>query len=210
MSRSESGGSDTIPADFWNLLLPLGHFAWHWARQCTDTRAFYVAALSMIFFLLDFVSGDLTLTGFQLWTWTSYLHCFGALEVCLGAQTWPDVLARRMRVIIAIVVPQIKGHNSAWPFPWIVKSTWKTKATIEGFSTLIPQTIHIHHWFIWGDDAFENLHNFSLWHISSFYSSHCKHAMSLQQQHSLYGWGNFMRTDWFVVCHQPHLCHSWR
>ena len=27
-----------------------GHFAWHWARQCTDTRAFYIAALSIIFF----------------------------------------------------------------------------------------------------------------------------------------------------------------
>ena len=28
----------------------------------------------------------------------------------------------------------------ALAFPWIVENTWKTKATLEGFSTLIPQT----------------------------------------------------------------------
>ena len=30
----------------------------------TDTRAFYIAALSVMFFFLEFVSGNLTLTGF--------------------------------------------------------------------------------------------------------------------------------------------------
>ena len=36
---------------------------WYWARQCTDTRAFYIDALSIIFFLdSSFVSGDLALT----------------------------------------------------------------------------------------------------------------------------------------------------
>ena len=33
------------------------------ASQCTDTRAF-ILLLSMIYFFLDFVSGDLALTGF--------------------------------------------------------------------------------------------------------------------------------------------------
>ena len=44
----------------------LGHFAWHWAHQCTDTRAFYIVArwaALYVFFVLDFVtgSGDLAL-----------------------------------------------------------------------------------------------------------------------------------------------------
>ena len=33
---------------------PLGHFAWHWARQCTDTSAFYIAALSISLFFLAY------------------------------------------------------------------------------------------------------------------------------------------------------------
>ena len=41
-----------------------GHFEGHWARQCTDTSAFYIAALSLYIFFLDFVSGDLAMTGF--------------------------------------------------------------------------------------------------------------------------------------------------
>ena len=60
----ESGDMGSIPDDCWNPLPRLGHFAWHWARQCTDTRAFYIAALSIIFSFLDFVSGDLALTEF--------------------------------------------------------------------------------------------------------------------------------------------------
>ena len=58
----ESGDMGSIPDECWNPLLRLGHFAWHWARQCTDTRAFYIAALSIIFSFLDFVSGNLALT----------------------------------------------------------------------------------------------------------------------------------------------------
>ena len=60
----ESGDVGSIPDDCWNPLQCLGHFAWHWARQCTDTCAFYIAALSIILFfqVLDFVSGDLALT----------------------------------------------------------------------------------------------------------------------------------------------------
>ena len=47
----ESGDMGSIPDECWNPLPRLGHFARHWARQCTDTRAFYIAALSIIFFL---------------------------------------------------------------------------------------------------------------------------------------------------------------
>ena len=55
-----------------------------------------------------------------------------------------------------------------------------------------------------GDDAFETLWNFFLWHVSSFYSSHSKHAMPFQQQHSFYRWGKFMST---CSRHRPALCH---
>ena len=72
------------------------------ARQC----AFYIAALSIILSFLDFVSGNLALTGFQLLTLTSDFHCFGALGVRPGARTRPHVLAWHMGVIIAIVEPR--------------------------------------------------------------------------------------------------------
>ena len=49
----------SIPEECQNALPRLGHFA---ARQCTDTRAFYIAALCIILLFLDFVSGDLALT----------------------------------------------------------------------------------------------------------------------------------------------------
>ena len=61
-SSSESGDLGSIPDECWNTLLSLSHFAWHWACLCTDTRTFYIAALSIIFFFLDFVSGYLALT----------------------------------------------------------------------------------------------------------------------------------------------------
>ena len=99
-SQSESGGSCSIPDGCWNLLQPLSHFAWHWASQCADTQPLYIAALSLCFFFLDFVSGYPAWTGFQLWTWTSNFHCFGALatwwlRVWPWARTWLHVLACR-------------------------------------------------------------------------------------------------------------------
>ena len=66
VSNRESGniGSIMIPDECWHALQRLSHFAWHWACQCTDTSAFNlnIAALSIIFFFLDFVSGYLALT----------------------------------------------------------------------------------------------------------------------------------------------------
>ena len=54
VSWSESRGSGSITSWCWILPPPLGRFAWHWlrhwARQCTDTRAFYIAALSIFSF----------------------------------------------------------------------------------------------------------------------------------------------------------------
>ena len=41
----ESGNMGSIPDDYWNLLLRLGHFVWHWASQCTLTRTFYIVVL---------------------------------------------------------------------------------------------------------------------------------------------------------------------
>ena len=41
----ESDDLGSVPNEWWNALPRLGHFAWHWARQCADTRAFYIAAL---------------------------------------------------------------------------------------------------------------------------------------------------------------------
>ena len=52
----------SVPAGYLTFLQPSYHFAWHWARQCTDTRR-HIAALSIMFLsFLDFVSGDLALT----------------------------------------------------------------------------------------------------------------------------------------------------
>ena len=78
-SRSESGNMVSI------LSAALCHCAWHWARQPTNACAFIAVSL-YIFYFLDFVTGDLVLTGFQLSTWTCDFHCFGALGV--GPAPW--------------------------------------------------------------------------------------------------------------------------
>ena len=81
----------------------------HW-----HTR-FFIAALSIISFFLDFVSGDLALTLYWLLTWTFDFHCFGALGVRPRAQTRPHVWNWHMGVIIAIVEPRGQNCKSAWP-----------------------------------------------------------------------------------------------
>ena len=43
----------SIPVACWNFLPPVCLFAWHWARQCTDTRAF-ILLCSLYFFFLGF------------------------------------------------------------------------------------------------------------------------------------------------------------
>ena len=43
-SSSKSRDLGSIPAKVWIPLQPLGHFAWLWALQCTDTRLFMCRA----------------------------------------------------------------------------------------------------------------------------------------------------------------------
>ena len=81
----------------------------HW-----HTR-FYTAALSIIFIFLDFVSGDLALTGFSPLTWTSDFHCFGALGVGPGALTRPYVQAWRMGGWQRLQSLGAKVTKGAWP-----------------------------------------------------------------------------------------------
>ena len=54
-------------------------------------------------------------------------------------------------------------------------------------------------WCVWNPLKFFPLTCFQ------FYSSHSKHAMPFQQQHSFYRWGKFMST---CSRHRPALCHS--
>ena len=91
---------------------------------------FYVAALSninVIFFPLNFVSGDLALTGVALSTWTSNFNCVGALWVWPVAQTRPHVLAWHMgsdySYCIALDLEQKCHRGLAIVFPWIARST---------------------------------------------------------------------------------------
>ena len=53
-------------------------------------------------------------------------------------------------------------------------------------------------WCVWNPLKFFPLTCFQ------FYSSHSKHAMPFQQQHSFYRWGKFMST---CSRHRPALCH---
>ena len=72
VSWSESGGSGSIPAGCWfsaEILCSPRPFCVALSLQCTDTCAFYIAELSIIFSFLDFVSCNLALTGCSLWTW---------------------------------------------------------------------------------------------------------------------------------------------
>ena len=62
VSRRESVDLGSIPSECWRSLPRLGHISWHWARQCTYTRTFYIDALPIIVFFFDFVSGNLALT----------------------------------------------------------------------------------------------------------------------------------------------------
>ena len=82
----------------WILLLRCSHFAWHWARQCTDMHAFYIAALTIIFFLgfrqwQSFTDRVLTLN-MNIWlplfwsTW-SWASCPDS-ATCAGLAHWRD------------------------------------------------------------------------------------------------------------------------
>ena len=118
----------------WNSLPPLGHFAWHWARQRTHARLLYCCALNFFFLLLNFVSGDLALTGFEFWTlnmniqlplvWNTWSHARGLdSATCAGLAHGQWLL--RLYCLVA------KVHEKSLPFfllEWskILKKIWPT------------------------------------------------------------------------------------
>ena len=75
--------------------------------------SFYIAALSLFFFL-NFISGDLefwmllrlAMTEFYLLTWISNLHCFAALGVGPRAKTQPHELAWNMSTDYSLCWPK--------------------------------------------------------------------------------------------------------
>ena len=116
-SHSKSDDLGSIPAGCLNHLPPIGHFAWHWTRKCTDTRAFIL--LRALFLLLGFrqrrfranrvVNLNTTIRLPLLWrTWTRALAPHSPFVN-------PHVRAWRMRVMTAIVEPRSKNHKSNWP-----------------------------------------------------------------------------------------------
>ena len=138
----------------------------HW-----HTR-FYIAALnvlSIIFSFLDFVSGNLAMTGIRLWTWTLDFHYFGALGVRPGAWTLPYVVAWLMGLIIVIVDPQSKITKVlSHCFSLNCQKYLKTMAYCDGFSTLTPQICCCLYKILWCRKWFSlswHTHNFWLYNI---------------------------------------------
>ena len=95
---------DSNPARCWNSLLPLGHFAWHWARQCTDTLALF-AKLSIICFFLDFVRGYFCTDRAVNFNTTILLPLFW--------RTWAGALASSRAQVLAWNVGKDHGYCTA-------------------------------------------------------------------------------------------------
>ena len=146
----ESGDMGSIPDEFWNPLPRLGHFAWHWARQCTDTRAFYIAAAVRplyIFFL-----------GFRQWrsradrvvnlNTTIRLPLFWRTWTRARASTRPHVLAWHMgRDYSDCRASELTDRQvSGFVYSWFLENTEKTKASSEAFLRLTPQTAYNLHY----------------------------------------------------------------
>ena len=94
----------------------------------------------------NFVSGDLTLTGFLTSDMNIQLLVFWSTEswawgqdsaICAGLAHGRDHSYCRA---LDSGSEQKSQKCLAFLFPWIVKNTWKTTATLENFSTLIPRT----------------------------------------------------------------------
>ena len=139
VSRRESGDLGSIPDDSWNVLQRLGHFAWHWARQCTDTRAFYIAVLSVISFSSTWIlsvanwqfRADRVLTLnmnilFPLF-WSTWSRARGPdSATCAGLAHRRDYSYCR--------ASELKLQKClASVYPWIVENTWKKWHTVRVF-----------------------------------------------------------------------------
>ena len=146
MSRSDFGDFGSIPDECWNALPRLRHFVWNWAaaRQCTDTRALYIAALLIIFFL-----------GFRQWRSRAdrvvNLNTTSLLPLFWRTWTW------------ALATGSTRPHVRAWHtgrdysncrtseltdrqvsgfiFSWFLENAEKTKASWETFLRLMPLTV---------------------------------------------------------------------
>ena len=136
VSRRASGDMGSIPAECWNSLQPLDHFTWHWARQCTDTRALYIAALSIIFFL-----------GFSQWQsranrvinlnttirlplfWRTWTRAWDSLTT-LAHMCWPGTWAENARDYSDCRASELTDSQvSGLIFSWFLENTEKTKAS---------------------------------------------------------------------------------
>ena len=126
----ESGDIGSIPDECWNLLQRLGHFVWHWVRQCTDTRAFYIAALSIIFFPW--------ISSVAIWRADRVVNLNTTIWLALFWRTWtrarastrPHVLAWHMgRDYSNCRASELTDHQvSGFVFSWFLENTEKTLA----------------------------------------------------------------------------------
>ena len=125
----------------WRILLQRrGHLAWHchWARQCTDMRAFYIAALSIMFFPLwsrqwRFRADRVLTLNVNIWlplfwsTWRSWSPARGQdSATCAGLAHGRDYSYCR--------ASQLKLQKClAIVFPWIIENTFKQWPTVRVF-----------------------------------------------------------------------------
>ena len=120
----ESCDMGSIPDDCWNPLQCLCHFVWHWAHQCTDTRASYIAVLFLGFrqSRADKVVNLNT---------TIQLALFWRTQTWALASTCPHVLAWHMdRDYSYCRASELTDRQvSGFVFSWFLENTEKTKAS---------------------------------------------------------------------------------
>ena len=138
-SCNKSGGMGLIPAECWNSWVPLCYFGWHWAGQCTDTRALYRCALHIFFFI-----------EFRQWRSRAYrvltLNMNIRLPLFWSTSSWTRGLESATCAGLALgrdcstcrASEQKSQRSLAILFPWNVENIWKTMAHCEEFSNLNP------------------------------------------------------------------------
>ena len=120
----------------WNSLLLLGHFAWHWARHCSDNM-FCVLYIYSPWILQWHSHAERVLTlniNIQLplfWNTCQgpwYCTCAGLAMQWLGSY-----------YSFCLALEQSGREGLAILFPWIVKNSEKTVAQAQGLATLNPK-----------------------------------------------------------------------